>query len=150
MTVIAKPTTANIGAAGEALVVARLLALGVDVAKPFSDNGVDLVAYSGDFGRAVPIQVKTASSPQITLERKWFRIPGIILVYVWLMNGAGRFFVFDGLLDAEAFLGTSASKKSWKEDGKWSISSTNFGPTHADRLNDFKDTWQKVTMRFTA
>jgi hypothetical protein len=145
-----RPTASNIGAAGEALVAARLLARGIDVAKPFSDNGVDLVAYSCGFDRAIPIQVKTASSPQITLERKWFAIPGIVLVYVWLVGSAGRFFVLDGLPDAEMFLGTSAIRDSWRIKGKWSISSNNFGQTHLDRLSVFEDAWQKITARLRA
>ncbi len=147
---ISRPTTANVGAAGEALVAARLLALGIDVAKPFSDNGVDLVAYSRGFDRAIPIQVKTASSPQIKLEQKWFGIPGIVLVYVWLTSSTGRFFVFDGLPDAERFLGTSANSNSWQVKGAWSISSNNFGQTHFDRLRDYEDAWQKVTAQLRA
>lgn len=143
--------TASVGAAGEALVAATLLSLGLEAAKPFADSGVDLLAFSpGSFDRMVPIQVKTASSPQITLERSWFRFPGLVLVYVWLDKGTGRFFVFDGLPDAERFLGQSAATKSWLENGKWSISAPNMGPTQTARLEEFEGRWGVVADRLKA
>lgn len=141
-------STASVGAAGEALVAAMLLSLGMEAAKPFSDNGVDLLAFSAkSFHKMVPVQVKTASSPQITLERQWFRVPGLVLVYVWLDKGTGRYFVFDGIGDAERFLGSSAETKSWKENGRWSLSSSNLGPTQIERLKEFEDRWDKVSDR---
>lgn len=152
-------STASVGAAGEALVAAMLLSLGMEAAKPFSDNGVDVLAFSTkSYHRMpgtedakllgmVPIQVKTASSPQITVERAWFKIPGLVLVYVWLNEGRGRYFVFDGLADVETFLGGSANTKSWKEDGRWSLSSTNLGPTQIARLEAFENRWDKVSDR---
>lgn len=141
-------STASVGAAGEALVAAMLLSLGMEAAKPFSDKGVDLLAFSAtSFHTMVPIQVKTASSPQITVERAWFKVPGLVLVYVWLNKGTGRYFVFDGLADVEAFLGNSAKTKSWIEDGRWSLSSTHLGPTQIERLKAFEDRWEKVANR---
>lgn len=145
MNVGAKPSSANVGAAGEVLVAARLLSLGVDVAKPYSDNGADLIAFAPDFSRAVPIQVKTASTPRIAFERQWFSIPGIVLVFVWLCDGRGRFFVYDGIGDAEAFLGTSADTKSWTVDGRYHVTPSGLGATHMERLKSYEDAWGKIT-----
>lgn len=143
-----RPTSANVGAAGEALVVARLLSLGVDVARPYSDNGVDLIAFSGDaFGRAVPIQVKTASAARVHFEKSWFAIPRLVLVYVWLLDRT-RFFVFDGVDDVETFLAGSTETTSWLRDGRWAI--TRLGQPHHDRLSAFEGAWHKVSRRLAS
>jgi len=138
------------GTVGELLTAAKLLSLGIDVAKPYSDCvGVDLVAVSNDFGRAVPIQVKTAMSErQISFERSWFANPGIVLVWVWPFEG--KYFVFDGQVEVERFLGGSASTTSWQRDGRWDISSAKFGPSHMDRLRDFENAWNKISTRLTS
>jgi len=135
------------GTVGELLTAAKLLSLGIEVAKPYADCvGVDLVAVSNDFGRAVPIQVKTAMSErQISFERNWFAILGIVLVWAWPFEA--KFFVFDGQTDVERFLGGSASTNSWQRAGLWDISSTNFGPSHMDRLKDFENAWDKISTR---
>jgi hypothetical protein len=111
--------------------------------------GVDLVAVSNDFRRAVPIQVKTAMSErQISFERSWFTLPGVVLVWVWPFES--RFFVFDGQTDVERFLAGSASTTSWRRDGRWDISSATFGPSHLERLKDFESAWDKVSARLSA
>lgn len=135
------------GTVGELLAAAKLLSIGIEVAKPYSDCvGVDLVAISSDFKRAVPIQVKTATSErQIKFERNWFTIPGIVLVWVWPFEA--KYFIFDGQADVERFLGSSAGQRSWQTNGRWDISSASFGPTHMDRLKDFENAWNKVSER---
>jgi hypothetical protein len=141
------PTTR--GTVGELLAAAQLLSLGVVVTKPYSDCvGVDLVAVSNDFKRAVPIQVKTAMSErQIKFVRGWFTIPGIVLVWVWPFEA--KYFIFDGQADVERFLGSSAASTSWQTNGRWDISSTSFGPTHMERLKDFENAWDKVSTRLS-
>lgn len=135
------------GTVGELLAAAKLLSIGIEVAKPYSDCvGVDLVAISSDFKRAVPIQVKTAMSErQIKFERNWFTMPGIVLVWVWPFEA--KYFIFDGQADVERFLGSSVSQRSWQTNGRWDISSAKFGPTHMDRLEDFEDAWNKISER---
>jgi hypothetical protein len=100
------------GTVGELLAAAKLLSLGVEVITPYSDCvGVDLIAVSNDFTRAVPIQIKTAMSDrQISFGRSWFMIPGMVLVWAWPFEA--RFFVFDGHADVEQFLGSSAIRRS--------------------------------------
>jgi hypothetical protein len=135
------------GTVGELLAAAKLLSIGIEVAKPYSDcAGVDLVAISSDFHRSVPLQVKTATSErQIKFERDWFKIPGTVLVWVWPFEA--KYFVFDGQADVERFLGSSASQRSWQTNGRWDISSANFGPTHMGRLEAFENAWNKISER---
>lgn len=107
------------------------------------------MAVSNDFRRVVPIQVKTAMSErQISFERNWFAIPGIVLVWVWPFEA--KYFIFDSQADVERFLGSSASTPSWQRDGRWDISSTNFGPSHLERLMDFQNAWDKIAKRLAS
>ena len=135
------------GTVGELFIAAKLLSLGIEVAKPYVDCvGVDLVAISNDFRTAVPIQVKTAMSErQIRFERNWFTIPEIVLVWVWWFEA--KCFIFDGQSDVERFLDTSAATLSWQRDGRWHISSTDFGPSHMNRLMQFENAWNKISNR---
>jgi hypothetical protein len=82
--------SATRGTVGELLTAAKLLSLGIEVSKPYSDCvGVDLIAVSNDFRRAVPIQVKTAMSErQISFERSWFTLPGMVLVWGFMIRTA--------------------------------------------------------------
>jgi hypothetical protein len=52
-------TTKQIGTAGELLVQYRLLELGVDIARPTTDAGIDVVFCSPATGPAMTVQVKT-------------------------------------------------------------------------------------------
>lgn len=141
-----RPSTGNVGAASEALVTSRLLSLGVDVARPASDNGVDLLAFGGPPWWIVPVQVKSANTERLTFRREWFKVEGLVLVFVWLSSR--KCFVFDGLPDVEAFLGASAETRSWRERGDWALS-RNLGPTHRQRLAPFEEAWKKVLDRTT-
>jgi hypothetical protein len=147
MTVInaTRPTTANVGAAAESLVVTRLLKQGLDVARPLSDNGIDFIAYEpANQRRFVPIQVKSASSDRINFERRWFVVPDLVLVYVWLRSE--QCFVFDGVADVEAFLGRSALTPTWQQQGIWAITRISAAQAAA-RLTPFAEAWDKITLR---
>lgn len=142
-----KPTSANVGSAAESLVVARLLMLGLDVARPLADNGIDFLVYAASDAerRFVPVQVKSASSDRITLERRWFAPgPDLILVFAWLSSETC--FVFDGLADFELLLGRSALTPTWRDKGTWA--NTSVGPAWRERLKPFDGAWHKVSDRF--
>jgi hypothetical protein len=70
---------------GRNLVKAALIEAGLEVATPERDNGIDLIAYRwglpGKFD-ARPIQLKAASDFSFGIDRKYERIPGLIMAYV--------------------------------------------------------------------
>jgi hypothetical protein len=70
---------------GRNLVKASLIEAGVEVATPERDNGIDLLAYrwsqNGLF-LAYPIQIKAASAFSFGMDRKYARIPRLIMVFV--------------------------------------------------------------------
>lgn len=72
---------------GRNLLVAQLLADGVEVAAPQRDRGIDLIAYlDTDDARgfvARPIQLKAASAASFVVDRKYERFPSLLLAYVW-------------------------------------------------------------------
>jgi len=85
---------------------------------------------------------------ETTPARAWFKFPGLVPIYAWLSKGTGCYFVFDRLSDdVEAFFGDLAKTKCWLENGRWWLSSTNFGPTQIKRLKAFEDPWDKVSNR---
>lgn len=59
-----KLTTQQIGRLGELLVQYELLQHGIESAPMTTDAGVDLVAYSGNQGQSITIQVKTNLTPK--------------------------------------------------------------------------------------
>jgi hypothetical protein len=139
-------SSANVGAAAEALVATRLLMMGYEVARPFSDNGIDFIVYRRNSSRRfVPVQVKSAASDRISFERKWFISDDLLVVFVWLSKE--RCFVFDGIADVERFLGPSANTPTWREQGVWAI--TSFGPAQRERIAPFDAAWHKLERRFT-
>ncbi len=140
-----KPSSANVGAAAEALVCSRLLMLGLDVARPLADNGVDFWVSAPDGREFVPLQVKSASTERILFKREWFQkaVPDLVLAFAFLSTG--QVFVFDGIGEVEAFLGASTATPSWLEKGEWAINT--LGPTHRRRLAPFNEAWGKIRLR---
>jgi hypothetical protein len=77
---------------GRSRVKAALIEAGLEVATPERDNGIDLIAYrwnprTGEFS-ARPVQMKTASAATFGIDRKYARIPNLILTYVMNVRGA--------------------------------------------------------------
>jgi hypothetical protein len=70
---------------GRNRIKAALIEAGIEVATPERDNGIDLIAYrwslAGEF-RARPIQIKAASDFSFGIDRKYERIPGLIMVFI--------------------------------------------------------------------
>lgn len=142
-----KPASGNVGAAGEAAVLGRLLREGFDVARPVVDRGADLVVLSEDLRRAVPIQVKTLSTPSVALHQAWFTLIDVVLILVWLRPGGEEFFVFDGLAGVEAFLGDSRLALSWTADRqRWVITDMS-SPGQRARLVPFANDWSVIRRR---
>jgi hypothetical protein len=146
-----KPLKAHIaalvGKAGEALVAAELLRRHIDVAYPAHDGGVDLIAYRGhDFGRVVPIQVKTRTSTCYEFQRDWFRIPGLALVQVWNVTETPEFYIFGGLGDVEAALGDHCASSSWRDKGAYNVTT----PAYPDleRMSPHRAQWSRIIAQF--
>ena len=70
---------------GRSLVKAALIEAGIEVATPERDNGIDLIGYrwssAGPF-TAYPIQIKAASDFSFGMDRKYAKIPHLIMVFV--------------------------------------------------------------------
>lgn len=68
--------------------VNQLARVGIEVAQPLRDVGVDLVAYvdrnspDGHF-RAWPIQLKASSVEGFSIDGKYAEIPSLIIVFAW-------------------------------------------------------------------
>ncbi len=132
--------TDAIGAAGEAVVEARILRQGLAVARPRPDRGVDLLAVAPDMTRAVPVQVKTFSRPSIEVEKGWFRPVDVVLAVVWMRDAGEEVFLFDGLIGVERFLGASAQTASWQQGGRYAISDMS-APSQRARIAPFAEDW---------
>jgi hypothetical protein len=74
---------------GRNRVVDLLVREDIEVAFPLRDKGIDLIAFISPEGgtyAATPIQLKVCSKTGFSLDRKYRRIPGLRLVYVWHVN----------------------------------------------------------------
>jgi hypothetical protein len=77
--------TQQIEALGRSRLKSALIEAGLEVATPERDKGVDLIAYrwepdSGEFV-AVPIQMKAARDFIFGVDRKYERIPHLVIAY---------------------------------------------------------------------
>jgi hypothetical protein len=145
---LSSPAWDDVGAAGEAAVLARLLLEGFRMARPVVDRGVDLVVLSRDAERAVPLQIKAVRTPRLHFRRAWFEPVDVVLVLAWLDDPHHRFFVFDGIAGVEAFLGQSAERPTWRSRGIWDITSP--GPSHQARLAPFEGAFDVIRRRLSA
>ena len=70
---------------GRNRIKAALIEANVEVASPERDNGIDLIAYRWNLTGEVsarPIQLKAASTFSFGIDRKYERIPGLVMVFV--------------------------------------------------------------------
>lgn len=133
-----KLDTQQVEILGRVALIAELIRQGFEVARPERDKGIDLLAFNYDPFVAVPIQMKAYSGASFGVQRKYARIKGLILTYVWHAQTKPRFFVMT-YPDAESFI--SADKKqslSW-EKGKWHWPTA---PRYiVDKLSSFENRW---------
>ena len=143
--------TATRGALGESLVEAELLRLGVEVARPAIDRGIDLLAFtSAPRFKAIPIQVKAASAASFTVHRKWADIDGLVLIYVWDVPASPSFrpLTYEEALAVASGWTDLAKSVSWNnpnpKKGNHDWSSLPAGRRR--ELDRFKDRW-KIVLR---
>jgi hypothetical protein len=96
-----------------------LIEAGIEVATPERDNGIDLIAYvwSAEQGTflARPIQMKAASNFSFAIDRKYERIPTLLMAFVMgLRQPQHSIFVmtYDVVLSIATTLG-------WTETASW-------------------------------
>lgn len=115
--------------AGRNWLASQLQRIGIEVARPERDRGIDLIAYIDRDEQvrrletfvARPIQLKAASYRCFSLDPKYARIPGLILAYVWNLAAPSETVCF-ALTYPEA-LGVATQMKytnsnSWRTGGR--------------------------------
>jgi hypothetical protein len=110
--------TQQVEALGRSRLKAALIEAGLEVATPERDNGIDLIAYrwhpeSGEF-TSRPIQMKTAREFIFGVDRKYERIPHLVMAYV--MNVRTEHAIY-ALTYAEAE--QVAQSLGWTETASW-------------------------------
>jgi hypothetical protein len=145
--------SALIGKAGEMLVAAELLRLGVEVAVPAVDSGVDLFAFRLNDGysaehRLVPIQVKAWSAAGYHFERHWFeRASDVVLVSVWHTATTPEFYVMESIARVEEVLGARANTRAWRENGIYTVTNGKLGDHRWKLMQPHRDKWERVSGR---
>jgi hypothetical protein len=103
---------------------AALIEAGLEVATPERDNGIDLIMYrwSAEGGEFVarPVQMKAATEFTFSVDRKYERIPTLVIAYV--MNARGGDHAIYAMTYPEAAeiadrLGWTKTK-SWEDGGQ--------------------------------
>ena len=145
-----KLSTAVVEIAGRNWLTAKLLGKGFEVAIPAVDRGIDLIAFKevGAAGiRALPLQLKCASSESFSLDRKYAG-RGIPLVYIWNALEQPVAYLMD-YEEALALLGDrAAATESWMGKGYYTINSISVDLR--GRLEPFKNRWDWLGARLQA
>jgi hypothetical protein len=84
---------------GRHFLIAQLVLGGLEVAIPARDRGVDLIAYldlSTETKRFVscPIQMKASQEARFSLDRKYEKIAGLLLAFVWHIEDPSKACVY--------------------------------------------------------
>lgn len=110
--------------AGRHWLIGHLLSLGLEVAEPVRDRGVDLVVYEerSDVFRALPIQVKASSFSGFGVHNKYRKARNLLLAYVWNVRpeGPGPCAMVLTVNEAEKVV----SDMGWARAGKTGYSTT--------------------------
>ena len=72
---------------GKHVLIANLIAAGIEVAEPIRDRGIDLIAFvegkNGGTFNACPIQLKASTNQVFGLDRKYENSHSLRIVFVW-------------------------------------------------------------------
>lgn len=141
---------------GRNRLINELLRGGLEVATPLRDRGIDLIAYV-DIDKdltsfiAHPIQMKAASGESFSMDRKYEKVRGLILAYLWHLEDPAKAVTFaltygEGLAVAEAIGYTKTF--SWTNGGKYA--NTNSGKELCRLLEPYRMTpltWRDKVIR---
>ena len=96
-----------------------------------------------DLSRVVPIQVKARTTTCYAFDKRWFCVPNLVPVQVWLVTSSPVFYVFGGIDEVEDVLGPRHTHmKSWLA---WSV--YNVTKPNADQLARMKtheSKWERI------
>lgn len=110
---------------GRYRLMSELLRAGLEVAVPNRDRGVDLIAYVDLESRASsfiarPIQMKTSSAEHFSIGKKYEKISGLIVAFVWHLEDPKRAVTYAMTYPEAIAIGDSmewTSTSSWTAKG---------------------------------
>ena len=143
---------AKIERLGEFTLVSQLLEAGFEVAKPWSDSGIDLIVYdSRASGRFVarPIQLKVNTGRGFGINEKYDKYRELLIVHIWeVKSDSPRIFAltYPETLAVARERGW-LEKDPWKERGRFVVPSAG-KPLEEILLRDkylmnSKEDWQR-------
>lgn len=108
---------------GRHFLIAQLVARGLEVAVPVRDRGVDLIAYldlSAETKRfaSCPIQMKASQEARFGLDRKYEKIAGLLIAFVWHVEDPSKACVY-ALTYCEAF--SLLEKRGHTKTASWTV-----------------------------
>lgn len=105
--------TQQIELVGRAALETELIKRGFEVARPHRDKGIDLLGFldvPADPFAALPIQVKAFTGTSFSVMRKYERMTGLVLVYIWNVLASPRFFLMSYAEAAGRWCQTNANR----------------------------------------
>ncbi len=104
---------------GRNKLIDELVRAGFEVATPVRDKGIDLIAYNdaNPKFRAVPIQIKALSKGGFSIDKKYEKIPDLILTFIWNVDNEKEPATFYALTYSEAL--KIGEKSGWTKTPSW-------------------------------
>lgn len=102
---------------GQHYLVDELLGVGIEVAMPVRDHGIDLIAYvDKDAFVARPLQLKVSSKSSFSIDTKYEKFPDLVLVYMWNVDSVEDVEIYALTYDEARAVGEAlgwTKTKSW-------------------------------------
>lgn len=138
---------------GRNKLVSDLLRAGIEVAIPQRDNGIDLIAFvvnkeDGLF-KSKPIQMKAATKQSFLINKKYEKLPDLIMVYVWNVQTYEKSttyaMTYKNCLKIAIQMGWTQTQ-SWSKDHKYFIKTPpkRLIDLLSPYLIDSNEKWQKL------
>ena len=132
---------------GQHFLADQIMRAGLEVAIPLRDRGIDLIAYSDlgtDIDRyvAMPVQMKAATKTSFSIDRKYDRIQGLLIAYVWHINDP-TIAVTYAMTYAEAL--EIATEMGWTKTDSWRIKGCYANTRPGKRLVGLLDKYKMST-----
>jgi len=116
----------QIGILGKHLLIDTLMIAGFEVAEPLRDRGIDLIVFNdgkaGEKFNAWPIQLKSSSGRIFSVDKKYEKLPRLLIVYAWNVGSRdkSRLFVLTYKEAVRVLVDRkNAIQKAWTEGNKW-------------------------------